>query len=170
MARVGVISDTHGLVRPEAAAFLRGSDVIIHAGDIGDPAVLQELAALAPVTAVRGNNDKGAWAARVPPTATVRVGDVRIHVVHDLAELDDAALPRGVRVVVSGHSHQPSVRERDGVLLMNPGSAGPRRFSLPIAVGELRITGASVRARIVELDVAATARPRRRPTRGGRTR
>ena len=157
MARVGLISDTHGLLRAEAAAFLRGSDLIIHAGDIGDASVLEELAALAPVTAVRGNNDRGAWAKRVPATATVRVDDVRIHVVHDVAELD-ARAARGARVVVAGHSHRPSVRERDGVVLVNPGSAGPRRFSLPIAVGELRIRGASVRARIVELDVAPAAR------------
>ena len=161
MARVGLISDTHGLLRPEAKAFLRGSDVIIHAGDIGDATVLADLADVAPVTAVRGNNDHGAWAARVPPTATVRVAGVRIHVGHDGAEVDDATLPRGVRVVVSGHSHRPSVRERGGIMLVNPGSAGPRRFSLPIAVGELRIEGSSVRARIVELDVAPTAGPGR---------
>jgi putative phosphoesterase len=163
MARVGLISDTHGLLRAEATAFLRGSDLIIHAGDIGDASVLEELATLAPVTAVRGNNDHGAWAAHVPPTATVRVDGVRIHVVHDVAEVDETPLPRGVRVVVAGHSHKPSVRERDGLVFVNPGSAGPRRFSLPIAVGELRIAGTSVRARIVELEVAPTARRRRTP-------
>src|SRR6185369_15258336 len=152
MARVGLISDSHGLLRPEATAFLRGSDLIIHAGDIGDASVLEELAALAPVTAVRGNNDHGAWAARVPPTATVRVDGVRIHVVHDVAEVDEAPLPRGVRVVVAGHSHTPSVRERDGLVFVNPGSAGPRRFSLPISVGELVLSATGVRARLLTLD------------------
>lgn len=144
--RVGVISDTHGLLRPEALKFLRGADHIIHAGDIGTPEILEELKALAPVTAVRGNNDTGRWARSVPLTANLNVGGVVIHVIHDIADLRAKA-----RVVVSGHSHKPKVEERDGVLYLNPGSAGPRRFTLPVAAAELRISGASVRVRIKEL-------------------
>ena len=120
----------------------------MHAGDIGDPGILEALRRLAPVTAVRGNNDRGGWARTVPDTANFQVDEVAIHVLHDVKEL---RLQPGVRVVVSGHSHKPIVQERDGVLYVNPGSAGPRRFTLPIAVGELKITGASVRARIQEL-------------------
>jgi putative phosphoesterase len=132
-------------LRPEALSFLRGAEHIIHAGDIGTPEILEELRALAPVTAVRGNNDRGRWA---PTTANLVVDEVAIHVLHDVGEL---RLPPGVRVVVSGHSHKPMVQEREGVLYVNPGSAGPRRFTLPIALGELKISGASVRARIQEL-------------------
>ncbi len=153
MTRVGVIADTHGLLRPQALAFLRGCDAILHAGDIGKPEVLAELGALAPLTAVRGNNDHGPWAAAVPETATVRFDDVAVYVLHDRAELRHAPAPRGTRVVVAGHSHQPLVEERAGVLHLNPGSAGPRRFRLPIAVAELAIDGGDVRARIVELAV-----------------
>ena len=146
--RVGLISDTHGLLRPEALRFLRGAEHIIHAGDIGTPEILEALRTVAPVTAVRGNNDRAAWARRVRATATLQVERVAIHVVHDVADL---RLRRGVRVVVSGHSHHPRIEERDGVLYVNPGSAGPRRFTLPITLGELKIVGASVRARIKEL-------------------
>lgn len=153
MPRVGVISDTHGLVRPEALAALRGSARIVHAGDIGNAAVLAELGALAPVTAVRGNNDHGAWAAAIAERARLQVDEVAIFVVHDVAELRRAPPPAGCRVVVSGHSHKPAVVERDGILWVNPGSAGPRRFRLPIAVAELEIAGADVRARIVELEI-----------------
>lgn len=135
-------------MRPEALAFLRGAEHIIHAGDIGDPAILEALRALAPVTAVRGNNDRGDWARAVPSSANVQIDGVTIHVLHDVSEL---RLPPGVRVVVSGHSHKPRVEERDRVLYVNPGSAGPRRFTLPIAVGELRISGETVKARIHEL-------------------
>jgi putative phosphoesterase len=144
--RVGLISDTHGFLRPEAIRFLRGADHIIHAGDIGGPEILDELRALAPLTVVRGNNDTGRWARAVPAEANIELGGVTIHVVHDLAELRASA-----RVVVTGHSHKPVVKEEDGVLYVNPGSAGPRRFTLPIAVGELKISGATVRARIREL-------------------
>jgi putative phosphoesterase len=144
--RIGLISDTHGLLRPEALKFLRGADHIVHAGDIGAPEILEELRALAPVTAVRGNNDTGRWARAVPLTANLKVGGIVIHVVHDIADLRAKA-----RVIVSGHSHKPGVEERDGVLYVNPGSAGPRRFTLPIAAGELRIEAGSVRARIKEL-------------------
>jgi putative phosphoesterase len=150
MPRVGLISDTHGLLRPEATEFLRGSDFVIHAGDIGDPAVLTELNAVAPVTAVRGNNDTGAWARSIPETAVLRVGEVSVYVLHNLAELDLDPAAAGFRVVVSGHSHRPSVERRDGVLYVNPGSAGPRRFKLPVSAAELEIRGASVKARLRE--------------------
>jgi putative phosphoesterase len=154
MKRVGVISDTHGLLRPEAVAFLRGCDLVIHAGDIGDARILTELGAIAPVSAVRGNNDKGPWAARVPETEALQVEDVAIYVLHDIAELDlDPAAAR-FRVVVSGHSHKPSVREVGGVLYLNPGSAGPRRFRLPVAVAEILVDAGSARAHVVELEIA----------------
>jgi len=129
---------------------LRGADRIIHAGDIGKPEILDELGALAPLTAVRGNNDRGRWAAQVPESAVVRIGKVAIYVLHNLAELDIDPVGK-YKVVVSGHSHKPIVKERDGVLYVNPGSAGPRRFTLPVAVGELKISGDKVRARIHEL-------------------
>ena len=151
--RVGLISDTHGLLRPQALHFLRGSDYIIHAGDITGPEILAPLAALAPLTVVRGNNDHGAWAGEIPETAVLRVGGVAIYVIHDLKELplDPAAV--GMRVVVSGHSHKPASVEKDGVLYVNPGSAGRRRFTLPISVGELIVEGEHVTARLLTLDV-----------------
>ena len=152
MLRVGLISDTHGLLRPGAAAFLAGSDCIVHAGDICDAAVLEQLAAIAPLTAVRGNNDRGPWAERLNETELVQIGAVHLYAIHDLAALDIEPQAAGVRVVVSGHSHRPHVEERDGVLYVNPGSAGPRRFRLPIALGELLIDGATVSARIHELE------------------
>ena len=151
MPRIGVISDTHGLLRPEAVAALRASDHIVHAGDIGGADVLAALAALAPVTAVRGNNDFGAWADAIAERETFDVAGVRIHVVHDVADLRRAPAPSGCRVVVAGHSHKPAIVERDGVLYLNPGSAGPRRFTLPVAVAELAIEQGDVRARVVEL-------------------
>jgi len=154
--RVGLISDTHDLLRPEAKELLRGSHCIIHAGDVCSPRILEELAELAPVTAVRGNNDRGAWARRLRETELVQVGEVFVYAIHDLAQLDIDPEAAGVQVVVSGHSHKPLVERRDGTLFVNPGSAGPRRFKLPIAVGELSIRGASVAARIVELPIAAT--------------
>lgn len=159
MARVGLISDTHGLLRREATAFLRGSDFIVHAGDIGHASVLHELAALAPVTAVRGNNDREPWAESVRETEVLEVGEVLIYVLHDLAQLDLDPAAAGFRVVVSGHSHRPAVTERDGVLYVNPGSSGPRRFSLPVAVAELHVVGASVEARLVELDPGSVGSP-----------
>lgn len=155
--RVGLISDTHGLLRPEAKEFLRGSDFIVHGGDICDPRILEELAGLAPVTAVRGNNDRGPWAQRLQETAILQVGDVSIYAIHDLAQLDIEPSAAGVQVVVSGHSHSPMVEERHGVLYVNPGSSGPRRFKLPICVGELRVDGRSVSARIVDLGDPAAA-------------
>jgi uncharacterized protein len=153
MPRIGLISDTHGLLRPEAVTFLRGSDRIVHAGDIGDAHVLTELNALAPVTAVRGNIDKGPWAEAIANTETVQVDDVFIYVIHDVAELDLDSVAAGFHVVVFGHSHRPSVQERDGVLYVNPGSSGPRRFKLPVAVAELEVDGRSVHAKLVELKV-----------------
>jgi uncharacterized protein len=151
--RVGLISDTHGLLRPQAIAFLQGSDLIVHGGDICDGAILTALAAIAPVIAVRGNNDHGGWAERLRESELFRVGDAFIYAIHDVAAIDIEPRAAGVQVVVSGHSHQPSVRREDGVLYVNPGSAGPRRFKLPISVGELTIDGASVAARTVELEI-----------------
>ncbi|MBN8885339.1 MAG: metallophosphoesterase family protein [Rudaea sp.] len=151
MLRIGLISDTHGLLRPEALAFLRGSDHIVHAGDIGNQDILQKLSAIAPVTAVRGNNDKDEWARTIPETQLVKFGKTFVYVLHDLAELDIEPKAAGVDIVVSGHSHRPIVEKRDGVLFVNPGSAGPRRFKLPIAVGELVIANESIAPRIVEL-------------------
>ena len=147
--RVGLISDTHGLLRPEVLAFLAGSDHIVHGGDVCDPQVLEALRAVAPVTAVRGNNDRGAWAAALRESELVRLDGVFLYAIHDLAEIDIEPRAAGVRVVVSGHSHRPSVEERDGVLYVNPGSAGPRRFRLPISAGELAVEGDRVSARIV---------------------
>ena len=141
--RIGLISDTHNLLRPEVLAYLRGSDHIIHAGDICGEAVLLALAQLAPLTVVKGNNDRGPWAKHLRESETVRFGGIAIHVVHDVSEL---VLPAEVRVVVSGHSHKPGVHERDGVLYVNPGSAGPRRFKLPISAAELRIDAGRVSA------------------------
>ena len=151
-ARVGLISDTHGLLRSEALAFLRGSDFIVHAGDIGDAEVLEELRRLAPLTAVRGNNDKGPWAKAIAETEVLQVEEVCIYVLHDLAELDLDPVAAGFHVVVSGHSHNPRIEERNGILYVNPGSSGPRRFKLPVAVAELHVAGSSVKARIVELN------------------
>jgi uncharacterized protein len=151
MLRVGLVSDTHGLLRPEATAFLADSDHIVHAGDVGDPAILDALAAIAPVTAIRGNVDTDAWAARLPETTHVTIGDVTIYVLHDLGALDLQPHAHGIRVVVHGHSHKPSVTERNGVLYVNPGSAGPRRFRLPITAAELHIDGSSIAAYIREL-------------------
>jgi putative phosphoesterase len=150
--RIGLISDTHGLLRPEAVAWLRGSDHIVHAGDIMGGQILEALRAIAPLTAVRGNNDFGAWADEVPETAALEVAGVSIFVLHDLAQLRTDPKRAGHRVVVAGHSHKPRVEERDGVLYVNPGSAGPRRFTLPISAGELRIEGGEVSARWTSLE------------------
>lgn len=151
MFRVGLISDTHGLLRPEALTILRGSDYIVHGGDICDPGILEELAALAPLTAVRGNNDRGPWAETLRHAEILQVGEIFVYAIHDLAQLDLEPEAAGVHVVVSGHSHRPLVERRNGVLYVNPGSSGPRRFTLPVAVGELLVQGRSVSARIIEL-------------------
>lgn len=152
-ARIGLISDTHGLLRPEALAFLQGSDHIVHAGDIGEPAILEELARLAPVTAVRGNNDTGAWASGIAASELVQVASSWLYVIHDLAELDLDPVAAGVQAVITGHSHKPAASRREGVLFVNPGSAGPRRFRLPISVGELRVQpDGALEPRLVELE------------------
>jgi putative phosphoesterase len=150
---VGVISDTHGLVRPEALAALAGVERIIHAGDIGAPDVLHVLARIAPVSAVRGNNDRERWAAAIPETEVVEVGDVSLYVLHDLHELDLDPRAAGFAAVIAGHSHQPRQEERDGVLFFNPGSAGPRRFRLPISVGRLTIARGRVAGQLLTLEV-----------------
>jgi len=135
---VGLISDTHGLLRPEALAFLKGSDCIIHAGDIGNREIITELARLAPVTAIRGNVDKGVWAKSIPETEVLQVGETLfLYVLHNIDDLDLDPSAAGFRVVISGHSHKPGFHWKEGVLYVNPGSAGPRRFSLPVSVGRL---------------------------------
>lgn len=149
--RVGLISDTHGLLRPEALAFLRGCHCIIHGGDIGDAAILDRLGEVAPVHAVRGNNDVGAWSKAIPDTRVVRVGPVAIYVIHDLGQMAVEPQARGLRVVVSGHSHQPRIFEKNSVLFVNPGSAGRRRFRLPVSIGELLVDAERVDARVCEL-------------------
>lgn len=157
--RVGVLSDTHGLLRPEALAALADSDLILHAGDVGDPEVLERLRRMAPVLAVRGNVDRGSWAADLPETRRVEVGDVSLCLLHDLGRLGAGPAPAGCRVVLYGHSHRPAVAERDGVLFLNPGSAGPRRFRLPVSVARLRIEGSRIKPELVDLSVGGDARP-----------
>jgi hypothetical protein len=151
--RVGVLSDTHGLLRPEALAALRGSDLVLHAGDIGGPEILEVLRALAPVLAVRGNNDHGPWADALPAELAVDVGGVPLVMVHDLHTLTRAAADAAA-VVVCGHSHRPRKESIGGVLYFNPGSAGPRRFQLPISLGRLVVTDGRVRATLVRLVLA----------------
>jgi uncharacterized protein len=149
---IGVISDTHGLVRPQAVEALRGVDMILHAGDIGNSEVLDALREIAPVVAVRGNNDKGEWAELLPDWEVVEIGAISIYMLHNLKEIDIS--PAGTfEVVISGHSHKPAVEERRGVLYVNPGSAGPRRFSLPISVAHLRIEGREATANLIELSI-----------------
>jgi uncharacterized protein len=150
--RIGLISDTHGLLRPEAAAVLNGCAQIIHCGDIGGPEILDALTSIARRVAVRGNNDTGAWAAALPASETIHLQGVGIYAIHDLALIDIDPRSAGIRVVVSGHSHKPLIEERDGVLFVNPGSAGPRRFKLPITLGELTIEKTTVAAKIIHLD------------------
>ena len=148
---VGVISDTHGLLRPEALAALRGSDYIIHAGDIGDPAILKQLAEIAPVTAIRGNVDRDAWARKIPATNVLEVGGVSVYILHNLNELDVKPEAAGFQVVVSGHTHAAEADMKNGVLYFNPGSAGPRRFRLPVTVGRLHLKDGRASAEIIEI-------------------
>jgi putative phosphoesterase len=148
---VGVISDTHGLVRPEAIEALAGVEHILHAGDIGSPEVLTALEAIAPVTAVRGNNDRFPTASDIPETAAVEIGSQWFYILHDLHDLDLDPRAAGFAAVITGHSHRPLVEEKHGVLFVNPGSAGPRRFRLPVAVARMRIEGAVVTADVVSL-------------------
>jgi len=152
--RIGLISDTHGLLRPQALDFLQGCDAILHAGDIVDPVTLERLAELAPLTSVRGNNDSGAWARALPESITVTYGGVAIHMLHDLKELAIDPAASGVRVVVTGHTHKPACVERSGVLYVNPGAAGRRRFTLPVSVGELIIENGQASVRLVTLDIS----------------
>jgi uncharacterized protein len=149
---LGVISDTHGLLRPEAVAALTGVERIVHAGDIGSPEILHALERLAPVSAVRGNNDRGGWAAAIPETEVVEVGGLQLYVLHDVHALDLDPRAAGFAAVIAGHSHQPRQEERDGVLYFNPGSAGPRRFRLPISVGRLTVARGRVRGALVTLE------------------
>jgi uncharacterized protein len=152
-ALIGVISDTHGLLRPEATAALRGSDLIVHAGDVGRPEVLAELGALAPTRAVRGNIDTAAWAQTLLARDIVAVGPCRLLVLHDIADLDLDPAAAGLAAVIFGHSHKPLIEMRKAVLFLNPGSAGPRRFKLPVTVARLRVAGARLDPEIVELEV-----------------
>jgi putative phosphoesterase len=150
---VGIISDTHGLLRREAVAALRGSDMIIHAGDVGNPDVIKKLAAIAPTHVVRGNIDTGSWAAHLPMTERVDVGERRFHVLHQISQLELDPAVAGFAAVVFGHSHQPLIETRAGVLFLNPGSAGPRRFKLPVTVARVGVAGPHMRPEIVELQV-----------------
>jgi putative phosphoesterase len=152
---IGVISDTHGLLRAEAIEAMRGSEQIIHAGDVGSPEILEQLAAVAPVTAVRGNIDKEDSLRKLPETQVLELGGISMYVLHDLTELDLKPKAAGFAVVVSGHSHVPKQETRDGVLYFNPGSAGPRRFKLPVSVGRLIVEDGRVRGEIWQLPLAA---------------
>jgi uncharacterized protein len=151
MITVGVISDTHGLLRPDAVAALHASDLIIHAGDVGDPQILERLRAVAPTFVVRGNVDTSAWADALPLTEVVQVGDQQIYVIHNLADLDLDPRVAGFAAVISGHTHRPHAEIRNDVLYLNPGSAGPRRFTLPIAVARLRVSGSRIAHEIIDL-------------------
>jgi hypothetical protein len=157
MKTIGVISDTHGLLRWEAEAALAKVDHIIHAGDVGTPEVIERLQRIAPVTVVRGNNDKGSWAEPLPATAIVEICSQRLYVLHDIAKLDIDPLANGFAAVIAGHSHKPGISEKDGVLFLNPGSAGPRRFSLPVAVAKLFVENGAVRAEVCNLQIKSPA-------------
>jgi len=151
MITVGVISDTHGLLRPEVFDIFKRVDLILHAGDIGRPEILAELAKIAPTFSVRGNNDTGPWAERIPEFKTVSAGGVSLFLLHDLKQLPSDVYTSKVKAVISGHSHKPLLERRDGILFLNPGSAGPRRFKLPISVARLTINRARVNARLIEI-------------------
>jgi len=150
---LGVISDTHGLLRPEAIEAMRGSERILHAGDIGTPEILEALAQIAPVTAIRGNVDTAPWARALPESEVVEAGGLSIYMLHDLGRLDLKPEAAGFRVVIYGHSHQPKVEEKNAILYFNPGSAGPRRFHLPVTVGRLIVEAGKVRAELMEMKV-----------------
>lgn len=149
--RIGLISDTHGLIRFEAIQALRGVEIILHAGDIGKPEVLASLGTIAPVIAIKGNNDGGAWASRIPRVRNLEINNVKIHLIHDIHDVHRDLRATGFHLVVSGHSHKPSVTKRDGLYWVNPGSAGPKRFNLPVTVGRLSLTGTDVSAEIIEV-------------------
>jgi len=150
---IGVISDTHGLLRPQAVQALAGVELIIHAGDIGGPGILRQLERLAPVQAVRGNTDRGHWAADLPLTRLMTVGDAHLYVLHELFRLDLDPGTAGFAAVIFGHSHSPHLEHQNGVLFLNPGAAGPRRFTLPVSLARLRVRGASLSAQLVKLKV-----------------
>ena len=150
---IGVISDTHGLLRPQAVAALQGVEVIVHAGDLGGPEVLARLTAIAPVQAVRGNTDKGDWARSLPLNRVVAVGGLHLYVLHNLYELDLDPGAAGLAAVIYGHSHQPSLERQDGVLFLNPGAAGPRRFTLPVTLALLRVKDAALEVEFIKLKV-----------------
>lgn len=149
--RIGLISDTHGLLRPEALSALQGCEQIIHAGDIGKPEVLDGLRAIAPLEAIRGNIDTADWAQPFPERLDLRLGGLTLHVLHDLKQLDIDPLAAGIDVVIAGHSHKPKVERRDGVLYINPGSAGPRRFSLPISLALLELNNGDAQVELISL-------------------
>jgi putative phosphoesterase len=150
---VGVISDTHGLIRPEALKAIEGVSLIIHAGDVGTPAVIERLKNIAPVAAVRGNTDRDAWASKLPFTEVVEIGGVLLYVIHDLARLDLNPAASGFSAVINGHTHEPAIECRNRVLFLNPGSAGPKRFTLPISVALLRIKNNSLKAELLTIAV-----------------
>jgi uncharacterized protein len=149
--RIGVISDTHGLLRPEAVAALTRVELIIHAGDLGNPQILADLSRLAPVHAVRGNTDRGAWAAALPRNRVVEVGGLLLYVLHDLHTLDLDPAAAGLSAVIFGHSHSPHLEHKNGVLYLNPGSAGPRRFTLPVSLAILKIQNHSLNSNLIKL-------------------
>ncbi|HEY7217768.1 MAG TPA: metallophosphoesterase family protein [Candidatus Binatia bacterium] len=151
--RVGVISDTHGLLRAEALAALRGSELIIHAGDIGKREVLTSLASIAPVFAIRGNIDRETWAKKIPDILKLRINGARFYVIHDANDLEIDPATEGFHAVISGHSHKPGLARRNGTIFLNPGSAGPRRFKLPVAMSRLTVRGQTVRAKLIELKI-----------------
>src|SRR6266568_3578834 len=151
MGHIGVISDTHGLLRPQALAALRGSASILHAGDIGSPQILEALAQIAPVAAVRGNIDRGSWAEKLPPTRYVQVERHCIYLLHNLDELDLDPVSAGLHAIISGHSHRPKIETKHDVLYFNPGSAGPRRFHLPVCLGRLTLSEGKLRGEIIDL-------------------
>jgi len=150
---VGILSDTHGLLRPEVESILSGCDQILHAGDIGDPQVLERLARIAPVTAVRGNMDYGTWSNKLPVTEMVEAGGIYFYILHDLSHLDLDPAAAGIRVVVSGHTHRPEMIRKDGVIYLNPGSAGHRRSAYPVTLATVRIADGHVSPDIVQIDV-----------------
>ena len=152
--KIGLISDTHGLLRAEAIHALTGSELILHAGDIGKPEVLNSLQSLAPVLAIRGNNDRGQWAQGLPDILDLRINGVTVQIIHNVKEIEDDLTARAVHAVISGHSHKPGIVQREQVLFVNPGSAGPRRFKLPVAVAALRMSGRKFSARIIELPIS----------------
>lgn len=153
MAEIGVISDTHGLLRPQAVQALQGVEMILHAGDVGSPEILAALRQLAPLRAVRGNTDRGDWARALPLTEAVEAGQAWLYLLHDLAQLDLDPAAAGFAAVISGHSHRPLIERRNGVLYLNPGSAGPRRFHLPVTLARLRVEPADIQAQIIELQI-----------------